>query len=376
MIPDFIKVVYRLFKYQSERKRQRRDIGIRKKQNASLKANFQADSKKLIVFLIPGAERETGKNKITGGLLSIVSIYEETKKMTDVHSATTILCTPNDEFLLLQNEKIGNDSIVYRFSQLKDFFKPEQILIHIPELFVSNFVSGLKAQDIKWLKEIGTVHINIMNQNIVLMPEAAVIRGLGVVAQNITITTAHQKYCTKEYRAKYGVSLHKLSVWISPEQYTFRNFEEKEELIVVSPDPHPLKEKVLAKLAEVPGLKTQIIQNLSYAQYKELISRAKWSLTFGEGLDGYLIEPVFSGALSFAVYNSDFFTEDFKNLPTLYQSYEEMNEKIIGDLLQLDNCDAFNPPQQQLFQLCAKYYNHDQYRGNIRAFYEGNYTFK
>ena len=98
--------------------------------------------------------------------------------------------------------------------------------------------------------------------------------------------------------------------------------------MVVSPDPHPAKEAVMDLLNSVTGLRIQVIQNLTYEQYKELISRARWSLTFGEGLDGYFIEPVFSGSVSFAVYNEEFFTQDFKPLSTVYSSYEELLKRI------------------------------------------------
>jgi len=67
-----------------------------------------------------------------------------------------------------------------------------------------------------------------------------------------------------------------------------------------------MKEAVLGELKQVAGLSVQIIRNLTYDQYKSLVSRAKWALTFGEGLDGYFIEPVFSGAIAFAVYNEQF----------------------------------------------------------------------
>lgn len=137
-----------------------------------------------------------------------------------------------------------------------------------------------------------------------------------------------------------------------------------------------MKDSVLEKLAAIPGLHVQIIRNLTYEQYKSTIARAKWALTFGEGLDGYIIEPIFSGAVAFAVYNEEFFTPDFKELPTVYRSYDHLLETIVNDIERLDDEHLYKDYQQVQFDLCAKYYSAEQYRKNIRSFYENNYTFK
>ena len=131
---------------------------------------------------------------------------------------------------------------------------------------------------------------------------------------------------------------------------------------------------MLDKLAAIPGLRVQVIQNLTYEQYKAVISRAKWAITFGEGLDGYIIEPVFSGAIGFAVYNDEFFTPDFKTLPTVYDSYDTLLKKIADDMKALDNATDFENYQRTQFNSCAAHYSQDTYRKNIEAFYKGNYT--
>jgi hypothetical protein len=236
------------------------------------------------------------------------------------------------------------------------------------------FINRLSAKDFNWLKKMKRVHFNIMNQNILLMPEREVIGSLRKIAHELTITTAHQKYCNTYYRNYYDVPIHKLSVWISPGKYHFKPWQQKDNLLVISPDEKPAKEKILEKLNQVPGLTIKIIRNLTYEQYKALIAKAKWSLTFGEGLDGYLIEPVFSGAVGFAVYNEEFFTPDFKGLPTIYASYDELLARIAADIQALDNEEGFRVCQQQQFDLCARYYDQEQYRRNIKNFYEAQYS--
>jgi hypothetical protein len=124
----------------------------------------------------------------------------------------------------------------------------------------------------------------------------------------VTCTTAHEAYTNSATREAMGVPLHRLSVCVGPEYYSLSGYRDKEPLLIVSPDPQPLKEKVLHRIAQAcPDLTIKIIENLSYGDYRKLARRAKWSLTFGEGLDGYFLEPVFSGGVSFAVFNDRFF---------------------------------------------------------------------
>lgn len=375
--PRLIKKLYRLARYKNERRKFLRESGIKKIQNKLITEQYDPQHSDLIIFIIPGSDWASGKEKISGGTISIVSICEQTAGMKEIHDAQTIMCTMNEDHLLLKHQMFANDTNVYRFEQLAAYFgKTTNVLIHLPEYMVEYFPGSLTGADLKWLKKMKHVHINIMNQNIRLMPSPEKISELKKLANNITITSAHQKYCSQHYRNYFGVPIHKFSVWISPEQYRFVNWNEKENLLVVSPDAHPLKEAVLEELKAIKGLTVQIIQNITYEQYKDLVSRAKWALTFGEGLDGYFIEPVFSGAVAFAVYNEEFFTPDFKDLHAVYASYNLLKEKIKEDINVLDEQDRYFNCQQQQYAVCAKYYNMDQYRNNIKAFYQGNYTFK
>ena len=148
----------------------------------------------------------------------------------------------------------------------------------------------------------------------------------------------------------------------------------KKELIVISPDEHPFKEKILQLLYKT-NLEVKILQNLPYNEFKEIVSRAKWAITFGEGLDGYILEPIFSGTIGFAVYNEDFFTEDFKNSNGIYSSYTEMADSIIPDIKMLDQESNYEVFQKKQFDLCAKHYNYNEYKQNIRLFYKQQYTY-
>jgi hypothetical protein len=376
--PLFVKRVARFIKYKNERKKVFREFAIIRKQNQAIKAEYTASINCLFVFIVPGSEWETGKDKISGGVISIVSLCGETAQLQHLHNAQTIMCTMREAHLFLKHTMFENTTNVYRFSQLPGFFTEiAEIVIHIPEYLTENFTEKIVSKDKQWLRNMKRVHINIMNQNIELMPGRDVINKVKKIVPNleVTITTAHQKYCTEYYRNFYGLPIHKLSVWISPEQYYNKPWNKKDDLLVVSPDEHPLKQEIIEKLKSIPGLSVKIIQGLTYEKYKLLISNAKWALTFGEGLDGYFIEPIFSGAIGFAVYNESFFTEDFKCLKTVYASMEQLRESIVNDIQTMNSETIFTSYQKQQFAACALHYSKWVYKENIASFYRGEYTY-
>ncbi len=334
-------------------------------------------TKKLIVFMVPGADRFTGKETMSGGVISILSIAEETKKLFNKNNeVSTIVCTINEDNLLLKYQNFENNFNIYDYKFISHFNNVSEIIINIPDYLVVHFYKGLTKKNIIYFNKISQVHFNIMNQNINLMPLPNEIAPLKKIASLTTITTAHQQYSTQYYRDYYGVPLHKLSVWISPEQYNFKQKNEKENLLIYSPDENPEKEKIISKLKTIKDLRLQMIKGITYTEFKNVISKAKWALTFGEGLDGYILEPIFSGAIGFAVYNENFFTKDFKGLKTLYNNYDDLYNNIVNDMEQLDADEQFVAYQQKQFNICKSHYSSATYKNNIEKFYKGEYTFK
>jgi hypothetical protein len=370
------KPAFRFVYYKNQRRKVIRELGLRRRQDKLLKKLYEKETERLIVFLVPGADWGTGKDRISGGVLSIASLYNETQKIADVHDSKLIMTTFPLEHLLLHHTNFKNEINVFRFSQLRGHF-PElkELVLHIPELLVAHFDSCTSPEDKRFLRDIPGLHINILNQNIRLMPSREVIDSLRSFTPKITVTTAHKKYCTRALREVYGVPLHFFSTFASPESYVFKTYGEKENLLLLSPDDQQKNLEVIELLKKkMPHLKTKVISGLTYDAYKELIGKAKWSITFGEGLDFYFIEPVFSGSISFAIYNEEFFTPDFKQLGTIYGSYKELLEKIADDMRRLDSPEGFPGYQREQFNLCARYYSFEQYRRNIETFYQGEYT--
>jgi hypothetical protein len=375
LIPPFLKPLLRFLYYPQERVKVFKEPRIRKTQNKKIKA-YDRSATKLIVFLVQGADYFTGIDKISGGTISIVSLCDETSKLKSIHQAETLLCTFPNEYLLERHTQFENNIEVFRYDQLENYFqKVKEILIHLPENKYNQFVRYWTEGKFNWLTTIPKTHVNILNQNIKLMPTPEELNKLGDLVNEITITTAHQQYCNQKFRDMFGVPLHKFSVWISPEKYDFKKFSDKEDLMIVSPDLNPEKEAILSKLAADAKITIQVIKNLRYEEYKMVISKAKWALTFGEGLDGYIIEPIFSGAIGFAVYNEEFFTPDFKSLKTIYGSISKMKTGIVSDILKLNKEIEFVNYQRSQFELCASHYDKKMYEQNIILFYRRQYTY-
>ena len=350
-----------------------KELKIKKTQKDLLITKYEKTNENLIIFLT------SGYDMVNGGILSINSIYDETKKLKDLHQSEVILCTVPGEPLLLKYTKFKNQNWIYNFSDILLHFKDLKcLMIHIPEYACGNFLRSISNREQSILNHIENLHVNILIQNIdIAMDNFKDIQNLKNRFEKVTCTTAHENYSNIRNRQKFDIPLHKLSVYASPEQYIYKTYDEKKELIIISHDEHPKKKKVLKSLQEeFPNIKIQIIKNMTYNEFKTTISEAKWALTFGEGLDGYFVETIFSGGISFSVYNHRFFTKDFSSLETVYSDYDELIQKMPLDLRRLNKKNAFEIYQKKQFMLCSKYYDHKEYIKNLKLFYQGDYTYK
>lgn len=369
-----LKTIYRLFKYKAQWRKQFRELNIRKEQKASIR-NLDPKSEHLILFFIPGADYFTGKENISGGLISIVSLAQETTKIFE-GGDTKILCsTYYGDHLIYKLTSFENETVILNPNLIESYFKHvKSIILHIPELFVEDFV--LKHLNKRWIGRIENIHINIMNQNIELMPSVDVIRNLSNRFSNCTITTAHKKYCTLDLWFKYKVPIHQLSVWISPENYTNIDYSEKKNVILFSPDNQSLSEQVIDYLQiKYDSYRYQIISGLTYEAYKELISKAKFVITTGEGLDAYFIETYFSGGIAFAIKNLNFFDVKYLKLPCLFNDLDAIENQIEKLIVAFDNPENYKALNLNVYKLLSQDYSYHTYLENLKKFYKKEYTY-
>lgn len=236
----------------------------------------------------------------------------------------------------------------------------EHLLVHVPEILCRRFLELIERRR-HLLEDFGSVSINIMLQNIDHRPERSLVDKMKLFAE-VTITTAHERYSTEETSAFYDAPLFPVSTYVHPGLYRRTTWEEKSNLIAISPDSHPKRDEVIRLLrSRQPTLNIIIIQDMAYEDAKNVFRDAKWSLTFGEGLDSYFVEPTFSGGVAFAVYNDRYFTEEFATLPTVYPSYDNLIENIVDDMDRLDSPDVYAATNRMVFDVCSRLYQYDKY---------------
>ena len=332
------------------------------------------NAKKLILFLIPSPDECV----INGGIMSIFSLCETSREINP--DATCIISTfPNKKYTYAKNDKFLNNESIYRFSQIVDNAKNlEEMILHIPEYYADDFYNDLTERYIEYLKSIKNLHINIMNQNIELMPEPEKLRDLYKLTNNITQTLAHDRYATQEVCDKWQIPTHLFSVNIDLGKYKSYSFEEKEEIIVLSPDCNENKEKIVKKLEkELPDWKLITVNNMTFTEYMDLISRAFFTITFGEGMDGYFGQPQYVNSVGFAVYNDEFFpNNNWKNFENVYTSYDEMYENIVADVKKYSqNKEKYEKIIKDFINENSKLYQISKFYDNLKRFYKKEYDF-
>jgi hypothetical protein len=336
---------------------------------AILTRALPARTRRLIMVLTPGHEFRAG------GVIAITALYRESLALGHVHGARVVLCTvPGDPPILKYRWFQGARSTLDPSAVLRRCRHLDHLLLHIPEYVVDQVADWLATVSPTLLRNVRALHCNVMVFNI------DYVRGGSVAALTrfgaVTVTTGHASYSSAATRALVGVPVHELRVCMGAELYARSEYEDKESLLVVSHDPHPLKASVLETIARgLPGLRIQVVQDLSYEEYKALIRRAKWSLTFGEGLDAYFVEPVFSGSIAFAVFNARFFTPVFGGLETVYPSWPALADRIVADLRRLDEPAAYRRCWRQAYDVVSDHLSTDRFRRNLRRFYGGDYSF-
>ena len=329
------------------------------------------NAKELVVFLTPG------EMKMSGGVMSIFSLCETSRKL--LPNSTCIISTFPNGITYAKNNEFPNDEIVYRFSQIeKNCKKLKKLIIHIPEFFAHEFCKSLSKKDTKFLKSIKDLQINIMNQNIELMLEPAKIKDLYKFSSNITQTIAHDRYATQEVCDKWQIPTHLFSALWDMSKYRKREFNEKEKIIVLSPDYHKDKDKIVNKLKEkFNDWQFITVEKMKFAEYMNLISKALFIITFGEGFDGYFTQPSIVGSIGIAVYNNEFFPDNsWLNLSNVFENYEDMSENIVNFI------NDYSSNFQKYTELSVlnkkkhdEIYNFKQYEDNLRRFYEKKYDF-
>jgi hypothetical protein len=290
-------------------------------------------TRKLSVFIVPEHDA------MSGGIYSMFSIANHARQLRRQHGYDVVMMTrPNPTGLTyLRNSSFRNSETVLRFEQLRLFAEVSELQIHIPEYATVEFARRLSPEMQHYLMGRDHVHINILNQNIKLMPEAVQFRDLLRISDSIGQSVSHHAYFGQDWADRYELPTMLLPAYTDLTPYPPASFEEKEGLILYSLDEAPYRREVLKKLSEMTDYKLVEIRDMHFDTYMDLATRCRFSVSFGEGLDGYVAQPMYQGGIGLALYNEDFFPDasyaDFENF---FSSEAEMVNEIVPTIRRLE----------------------------------------
>lgn len=313
-----------------------------------------------------------GKDIVNGGLLSIATIADETEALFGPDGPRVLICTlPGDPFLD-RYTRFDCARPLYPLSAVLPRLSADGAhLVHVPELWtgrIGRWFEARKAQLPQGLR------FNILLQNIDLCPPRADVDRLRTLGP-LSCSTAHEAYTTAAMAQRLGVAPHLLGVILSAKRYERRPEAEKAPLMLFSPDGHPGRDAVIARASEgLPDVEMRIIRGLTYRDYKAAIASARHTLTFGEGLDGYFVESIFSGAVAIAVYNDRFFTPEFADCPGVFPDWDALMRDLPDFLQAMRDPERFAAVQARQFALVDAIYDGERYSGRLEALYREHHT--
>jgi hypothetical protein len=329
-------------------------------------------ARSIVVFFIP-------KKMIVSGGVMMFFAFARYSRIVNKEVFVAISTYPGKE-TYAKNILFPNKERVYRFKQFINNGKfAENLILNIPEYIAHNFYEMLNEQERKFLKSIKNLQINIMNQNIQLMPEPEKLEQLIMLTKNITQTTGFEKYTTQEVCDKWSYPLYFLLPNNRTDCSVFKkSFSQKEDIFYYSPDLHPRKEEILDYLKSIlPKFKFVKVQNLTYINFLKFAATCKFAITFGEGYDGYLADIHRVGGVGFAVFNNEFFpSEKFLNFRNIFSSWDDLKfniqevvKSLLNDLQKYEDCS------ESLLDEMNKDYKEEVTLNCLRNFYNHKPTF-
>jgi len=349
---------YRVLRHRYQQNRLRNAImAIRARRPAE---RFSPDCRRFAIFLVPGWDM------VNGGIMSICSIAAETRKLLSANGVSVAVCTGHGQGRILGFTKFENNVELFAFSDmLKWLPSGSEVLVHVPELCVGMFVTDCldvyrSRSDLKW-------RFNILLQNIDRVPSKAAVTAMQQLGFT-TITLAHK--ASAAMAQHLDCPIHYLSWFISAEDFRRVDYAGKKKLVAISPDTRTDKSEIVRRIAAaLPDHKIIQIRKMTYQQYKEVIRNAKFMFTFGEGLDGYFVESIFSGAIAMAIFEERYFTPEYRELDGVFSNGKAAISNIADFLRAADSETTFRAIAERQYNLVARTFRRELYQDNVKTYY-------
>ena len=327
--------------------------------------------KKLVIFLIPGIQR------VVGGMLQVFSLHRLSREFFKGTEVDSLICwLPGEGWADHRYDGFNNDVTVFPLKMVLKLCAPKcELMIHLPEFAAERFCNSFGWDRLTSLRESNSLRINILQQNSDTMPSPSFIKQLLAIFSDLSSTVCNSAWVTVGERRRLGIPLHFLPTWYYPDDAPWQPYESKENLLIVSPDPNPNRDLIIGAIRNaLPSLRIQVIWGLKYEQYLELERAAKWSITFGEGLDGYFYGPMLRGGVAFAVRNATFDLPGLEEKTTIYPSYEVMANRIVEDIKALDSKVVYEAYNKSVRGPLKNEFGRDRTTQALAAFYRGEWT--
>jgi hypothetical protein len=329
------------------------------------------DSRKLAVFVVPEHD------SMSGGIHSMYSIASQIRRTRRIHGFDVILMTrPNAEKITyIRNSSFSNRETVFRIEQLQLFSEVSELHLYVPEYASVTFVRDLPYDTLRYITRRDKVHINILNQNTRLMPEPEKFRDLRRIADTIGQSVSHHAYFGQEFADYYDLPTLLLPAYTDLSEYPTATFEEKENLILYSDDQAPYREAVLNRLSALPEYRLLRVQGMTFDRYMEYATRCRFSVSFGEGFDGYVAQPIYQGGIGFALYTDEFFPDpEFKKFENFFETEDEMIAQIVPTIRRLESDKSrYEALNRRLRSKWDELYDYEDYVRRIGKLIEKNY---
>lgn len=295
---------------------------------------LKRSKKDKIVFIVPNADL------ITGGIMSIVNMHNIAKRLFPEKDIILAVDAKYQSFV--RYSKVKCDARIINLNYFLKYWINNncRILFHVWEKGTTHFLNNLKKKEL--LPLLKTATLNILNQNQDLLPESEKVLPFVPAFNEVTMTVAHKVNEGKEYSFLSRPPIF-VGAYYEGANHRVIPYDEKENLCIISPDENKYKSSIIKKL-ESNGIRCYHEYPIPYLDFLKLLKRAKWSISFGEGWDGYTSGEFLNGGIGFGVYNPNFKRDFFHadNLPIyIFSSYEEMQNHIIERISQLDEKSIF-----------------------------------
>ena len=321
------------------------------------------EARKLVVFVVPEHDA------MSGGIYSFFSIAAHVRRTRAQHGYDVLVMTrPNPEGLTyIRNSAFTNSETVLRLEQIRLFSEVSDLQLHIPEYATVDFVHNLSHRTLQYLLSRNRVHINILNQNTRLMPRPSAFHDLRRISDTIGQSVSHHAFFGQDFADHYGLPTLLLPAYTDLTPYPASPAEQKENLIIHSADDAPYKCAVLEQLSKLDDYKLIKIENMTFDQFMDLATRCRFSVSFGEGFDGYVAQPMYQGGIGLALYNEEFFPdESYSELENFFGTEEEMIAQIVPTIRRLEaDLDRYKALNRMMRTKWEGLYSYDDYVARI-----------